>query len=266
MFYNENQEIKRGDVYYVRYDDEGPGNHLAIGRPAVIVSSQFGVDVNLSTVMVVYLTTNTNRRGAHYVKITSTQRPSLAKCNEICTINRSNLDRYLCSLNELEMKNIDEQMTYCLGLQKKEYVNDDEYEEETDNEEYIEGNDEDIGEIESLKVESEMWKRLYEKTMNQLVEVQFAFQLNSKIEKKKAPEKTETIETPKQEPKKSDKVNINTATKEEIVERTGLGEVTARYIVAYRNKHGKFKHVSQLMNIPRFGAYSMKKYGDMFEV
>lgn len=62
------------------------------------------------------------------------------------------------------------------------------------------------------------------------------------------------------------KVNINTATAEEIAEVSGINFRTARSITAYRNKHGRFKSVEDLMNVDRFGNGCMKTYGDKFEV
>lgn len=73
--------------------------------------------------------------------------------------------------------------------------------------------------------------------------------------------KNDEIERPK-----IAKVNINTATAEEISEVSGLNIYTARKIRAYRNKHGLFKSVDDLMNVDRFGKGCMSMYGDKFEV
>lgn len=73
--------------------------------------------------------------------------------------------------------------------------------------------------------------------------------------------KNDEIERPK-----IAKVNINTATAEEISEVSGLNIYTARKIRAYRNKHGLFKSVDELMNVDRFGKGCMSMYGDKFEV
>jgi competence protein ComEA len=169
------------------------------------------------------------------------------------------------------MKNIDSQLAFCLDLHHRDDDSDDYYEDEDS---YIEEDgdcEEETDDRESLIVECEMWKRLYEKTMNQLVENQFNFQLQSLTAKKQPTPKK--IEKPvvaaapvieKVSPS-SGKVNVNTATKGEIME-TGLGEITARYIIAYRKKHGPFKSVDELLNVSRFGRGCMVKYGDKFDV
>lgn len=262
--------VKRGDVYYIRFDD-GPDYGLGAGRPAVVVSSQMGLDVNKGTVMVIYLTTNINRTGSHYVRITTTQRISLAKCNEIYTIDRDKLDRYVCSLNEFELKNVDSQLKFCLGLSKDDSVED--FVDkvcETENHDDNYSEEDTTSEIESLRIESEMWKRLYEKTMNLLVENQFNFKLNSMLQSDDKPKRKvkEPVveESPGPKRKSTGKVNVNEATVEEIMEGTGMGEMTAKYIVRYRKKHGPFAKVKDLMNVSRFGKGCMDRYGKMFTV
>ena len=62
------------------------------------------------------------------------------------------------------------------------------------------------------------------------------------------------------------KVNINTASAEEISAVTGLGAETAKLIVRYRKHNGLFKRVEDVCNVDRFGPRSWKHYGDKLEV
>ena len=66
--------------------------------------------------------------------------------------------------------------------------------------------------------------------------------------------------------KKSTKVNVNTATVEELVEKVGLNVVTAQMIRAYRNKNGPFELLEDLTKVSRFGPKCLVKYGPMLEV
>lgn len=54
-------------------------------------------------------------------------------------------------------------------------------------------------------------------------------------------------EQPEQE--KSGLIDINTATKEQLMTLGGIGESKAMAIIAYREEHGKFKKIEDIMNI-----------------
>ncbi len=49
------------------------------------------------------------------------------------------------------------------------------------------------------------------------------------------------------------KVNINTATKEELMTLDGIGEVLAEHILAYRNQYGGFDSLEELMQVSGIG-------------
>jgi competence protein ComEA len=52
---------------------------------------------------------------------------------------------------------------------------------------------------------------------------------------------------------RSQRININTATAEELDTLPGVGEVTAAKIVEYRQQHGPFRTVEDIMDVPGIG-------------
>ena len=73
---------------------------------------------------------------------------------------------------------------------------------------------------------------------------------------------------PPKEPKPAElpKVNINTASREDFSVIEGFSDKTAYSIVRYRSKNGLFEKVEDLLKVPRFGSYCLKKYGPRLEV
>lgn len=63
-----------------------------------------------------------------------------------------------------------------------------------------------------------------------------------------------------------EKVNINTASAEEIHNKTGLNKTVCFSITGCRKRDGLYRSVEDLENVPRFTEAHMKLYGPMFEV
>lgn len=55
------------------------------------------------------------------------------------------------------------------------------------------------------------------------------------------------------EKKSSDKVNINTATKDELMTISGIGESKANAIISYREENGNFEKIDDIMNVSGIG-------------
>lgn len=62
------------------------------------------------------------------------------------------------------------------------------------------------------------------------------------------------------------KININTASAEELKTVPGIGDVTAKNIIEYREKHGKFSSIEELKNINRIGDKTLEKLKEKLDV
>ncbi|MCD8371162.1 MAG: ComEA family DNA-binding protein [Clostridiales bacterium] len=58
------------------------------------------------------------------------------------------------------------------------------------------------------------------------------------------------------------KVNINTATKEQLMTLTGIGEVKAARIVQYRDENGAFRRIEDITNVPGIKDAAFQKIKD----
>ena len=56
-----------------------------------------------------------------------------------------------------------------------------------------------------------------------------------------------------------EKININTATVEQLTQLKGIGESHAAGIIAYREKNGPFQKPEDLMQVPRIGRKTFEK-------
>lgn len=64
----------------------------------------------------------------------------------------------------------------------------------------------------------------------------------------------------------SDTINLNTATKEQLCQITGIGDKKADLILQYRQEHGQFKSVDELKEINGFGEKTVAKLKDQLAV
>lgn len=63
-----------------------------------------------------------------------------------------------------------------------------------------------------------------------------------------------------------DRINVNTATVEQLQALPGIGTATAAAIVAYRSEHGLFKSVEELTNVNGVGEKRLNAIRDSIEV
>jgi mRNA interferase MazF len=106
--------MKRGEVWWVEFDP-AIGSEIGKRRPAVIVSND-AANRNLSRVVVIPLTSNTDRiyPGEALVKIGDQQ--SKAMADQIMAADKSRLKNQLGALSKLDVKSVEDAIRVHLGL------------------------------------------------------------------------------------------------------------------------------------------------------
>ncbi|MDY6821945.1 MAG: helix-hairpin-helix domain-containing protein [Deferribacterota bacterium] len=58
------------------------------------------------------------------------------------------------------------------------------------------------------------------------------------------------------------KINLNSATKEQLMSLDGIGKVKAEAIIEYRNRYGKIHNIEELININGIGEKTIESLKD----
>jgi competence protein ComEA len=70
----------------------------------------------------------------------------------------------------------------------------------------------------------------------------------------------------KPDPATTDKINLNAASAEQLETLPGIGPVTAKRIVDYRAKIGKFKRIEEIINIQGIGEKKFERIKDRLTI
>lgn len=79
-------------------------------------------------------------------------------------------------------------------------------------------------------------------------------------------QKADAVPTPAAETANAAKINLNSATAEQLTTIPGIGPATAKLIIEHRTKVGKFNRVEELMNVKGIGEKKFEKIKDLFDV
>lgn len=106
------------------------------------------------------------------------------------------------------------------------------------------------------EIENQEKQKLVEQSKKDVVDLKNTIQVNSK----------DNSQNDKKTNQKTKKVNINTATQEELNSLPGVGESTANKILNYRKEKGKFKTKEDIKNVSGIGESKFNKIKDLIEV
>ena len=115
--------MNKGEIYYISKSalDDRDSYVISPGRPAIIVSAG-NINSIQNTVCIVYTTSKPKQESpAHFVMrckgVTST-----VLCEEIITIDKSRVGKYIDTLTDFEMAKLDECLRHVLDICPTEYV------------------------------------------------------------------------------------------------------------------------------------------------
>lgn len=107
-------KVYRGEIYYI-YETEVTGNEQAGGRPGIIISNDVGNE-HSPVAIVVYLTTREKKPLPTHVKINSAEKPSTALCEQIETVYKGRIGKYIGQITDTEQKNLDKALAVSIGI------------------------------------------------------------------------------------------------------------------------------------------------------
>lgn len=148
--------MKRGDIYWIR--NENDGDMIQKNRPGVLVSNDALNDTS-GVVEVVYLTLSPKKDMPTHCTIMLNNKSSTALCEQVTSVNKTQLDKWCGIATDQEMIMIDECIRKSLGLNQEVTINPDKPQEDK------------RLKYDLMKIEAErdMYKMLYEKMIEQMI-------------------------------------------------------------------------------------------------
>ena len=119
MIENMKQPIMRGDMYYA-YLNRGMGSEQRGYRPVLVIQNNIGNHFS-PTVIVATLTgriKGKNSLPTHYIlnSLNQLEIPSMVLAEQIATIDKKRLDKYIGNIGSSEMKEVDKALAISIGL------------------------------------------------------------------------------------------------------------------------------------------------------
>ena len=116
-------KIRRGDIFYTNIEGIGQavGSEQSGSRPAVVIQNDIGNEYSHTTI-VAFITTKQKKLLPSHVRLHTNTLffPSTALLEQIRTISKDRLDRYIGTLSEADMRKIDRALEISLDLYGKE--------------------------------------------------------------------------------------------------------------------------------------------------
>ncbi|HEX5483972.1 MAG TPA: type II toxin-antitoxin system PemK/MazF family toxin [Terriglobia bacterium] len=110
------QPVKRGEVWWVSFDPS-VGGEIRKTRPAVVISNNAANTV-LNRIVVVPLTSRTNRVFPGEVLVQAEGKEAKAMADQIMSASKERLRSRMCSLSPSDLKSVEEAILLHLGIRR----------------------------------------------------------------------------------------------------------------------------------------------------
>lgn len=204
-----NGYFERGEIYWVRVDG-GWGSETGVGRPGLIITND-RVNVAVDCVTIAWMTTQPKDKPWD-IMTNATGKRSYVMCNNINTVDKARLGKCIGVLPPDEMRQVEDALENQFDLG---YVDDTALKEKESEIAALEAEKADLrAEIAALKAQLEskdddklsreieiaMWKKMYEKALNMVVDMKMGFDV-ARVQEKAQPKVS--VPKPPVEPKVS---------------------------------------------------------------
>ena len=157
-------DVKRGDVVYIKKGGITTGSEQFADRTAVIVSNNIG-NKNSECVEIVYLTTQKKAYLPTHTEVVARVK-STALCEQIYTVSKDRIKEYIRSCTDAEMRDIDKALAVSIGLNIEPVKVENAPVENVEPAPVVSSIDEDAIKI---KAERDIYKKLYEDMLDRMV-------------------------------------------------------------------------------------------------
>lgn len=204
-----NGYFERGEIYWVRMDT-GYGSEMGVGRPAVIVSND-KANTTDSTVIICWLTKQP-QEGWGNITTMATGVKSWILVKHITAVDKTRIGKFIAVMPPDDMRDVEDALEEKLDLG---YVDDTALKEKESEIAALEAEKADLRvEIAALKAQLEakdddklsreieiaMWKKMYEKALNMVVDMKMGFDV-ARVQEKAQPKvsvpEQKKVESPK---------------------------------------------------------------------
>lgn len=255
-----NGYFERGEIYWVKMGG-GVGMEMSVTRPALIVSAD-SYNTKSDLVSVVFLSLH-GETCPKFVETYATGKQARILCNQIQSIDKARFTKFIAELPMSDMKLVEDALEewFDLGYADEKALKEKDKEIEARNA-VIAEKDAEIAtlraeivrkteEIAGRDIEIDMGRRMYNRVLDQLVDMRVSFDISRKTEKAPVVEEAPTVVTEAapvvvvEEPVEETRVDINHCTITRL-KKLGFSLPLAKEVVSRR----PYKSVQDLKNVP----------------